>query len=97
MTEDKTFSQLVDGSVEDFKAYCADKDLGYVMSLHNQIVSSYSSAVAIKNKLLELVKQKGEDSEEANTLKGVYAVLLRLEHKAMACVEIERERSATVL
>lgn len=93
---DKTeFGILVDSTDEEFIKHCEGKDLGYVSSLRNHIAGAYQTFVAMKDELVKKIKNEGlsEDSEEVNTVKGIYAEMMKLEHKATLCVSIIKERS----
>ena len=90
MTEKTEFGVLVDCSDEEFKKHCEGKNIGYVTSLRNHIAGVYQTFVEMKKDLIEKVKADnlGEDSEEVKTIKGIFAELLKLEHKALLCNEI---------
>lgn len=94
MSNQTEFGMLVDSSAEEFKAHCADKNLGYVSSLRNQIAGAYQTFTKMKTDLVEKVKNEGlpEDSREVETIKGIYAELMKLEEKACLCAEIIKER-----
>ena len=94
MSEKTEFGMLVDGTADNFREHCADKNVGYVSSLHNHIAGSYQVLEKMKDDLLNKIKEEGcpEDSEEMKTLKGIYAELMKLEEKACICVQILEER-----
>lgn len=94
MSESTEFGRLVDGSSEEFIKFCADKDLGYVHSLRNQIAGAYQTLVRMKEDLVKKAKDEelSEDSEVMSTIKGIYAELIKLEDKASLCVQIIKER-----
>lgn len=98
MSEKTEFGMLVDSTPEEFREHCADKDLGYVSSLRNYIAGAFQTLTKIKEDLMEKVKKENlpEDSEEMKTIKGIYAELLKLEHKSCICVEIIKERELKV-
>lgn len=88
------FGNLVDGTSEGFKEHCADKDLGYVLSLRNHIIGAYQTLLKMREDLLKKIKEEKltDDSEEMTTLKGIYVELMKLEEKACLCWEIIKER-----
>lgn len=88
------FGTLIDGSAEEFRKHCADKDLGYVSGLRNHIAGAYQTLVKIKEDLMNKIKEESlpEESEEIKTLKGIYVELMKLEEKSCLCVEIIKER-----
>ena len=94
ITNTSEFGILVDGTAENFREHCADKNLGYVTSLKNQIAGAYQMFERMKDDLVTKIKEESlpEDSEEMNTVKGIYAELMKLEEKSCICVEIIRER-----
>ena len=94
MSEKTEFGMLVDSTPEEFREHCADKNLGYVSSLRNQIAGAFQTFTKMKEDLVEKVKRENlpEDSEEMNTIKGIYAELMKLEQKSCICVEIIKER-----
>lgn len=94
MTEKTEFGMLVDGTPEQFREHCADKNLGYVSSLRNHIAGAYQTFTKMKEDLVEKVKANNlpEDSEEMKTIRGIYVELMKLEEKSCICVEIIKER-----
>lgn len=94
MTEKTEFGMLIDGTPEAFREHCADKNLGYVSSLRNQIAGAYQTFTKMKEDLISKVKAENlpEDSEEMKTIRGIYAELMKLEQKSCICVEIIKER-----
>lgn len=94
MSEKTEFGILVDSTPEEFREHCADKNLGYVSSLRNQIAGAYQTFTKMKEDLVEKVKKDNlpESSEEMKTIKGIYVELMKLEQKSCICVEIIKER-----
>ena len=94
MSEKTEFGILVDSTPEEFREHCADKNLGYISSLRNQLAGAFQTFTKMKEDLVEKVKKENlpEDSEEMNTIKGIYSELLKLEQKSCICVEIIKER-----
>lgn len=92
MTE---FGKLIDGTADEFKSHCADKNLGYVTSLRNYIAGAYQTFVKMKEDLIAKIKEESlpDDSQEMTTLKGIYAELMKLEEKSCLCVDIIKERN----
>ena len=88
------FGFLVDCSREQFIEHCADKDLGYVLSLRNHIAGAYQTLTKMKEDLVLKVKKENlpEDCEEIKTIKGIFAELMKLEDKACLCNEIIKGR-----
>ena len=94
MTEKTEFGMLVDGTPEQFREHCANKNLGYVSSLRNHIAGAFQTLTKMKDDLVEKVKAENlpEDSEEMKTIRGIYVELMKLEEKSCICVEIIKER-----
>ena len=94
MIEKTEFGKLIDGSPEDFRKHCEDKDLGYVSSLRNYIAGCYQTFIKMKEDLVNKVVSESlpENSEEVATIKGIFAELMKLEEKSCICVEILKER-----
>lgn len=94
MSEKTEFGKLVDGTPEEFREHCADKSLGYVSSLRNYIAGAFQTFTKMKEDLVAKVKKENlpEDSKEIETIKGIYAELMKLEQKSIICVEIIKER-----
>lgn len=85
---------LIDGTAEQFRDHCKDKDLGYVSGLKNHLAGVYQTFVKMKDDLIKKVKEEqlSEDSEEMKTIKGIYSELMKVEEKSCLCVEIIKER-----
>ena len=85
---------LIDGTAEQFREHCKDKDLGYVSSLRNHLAGVYQTFIKMKDDLIKKIKDENlsEDSEEMNTVKGIYSELMKIEEKSCLCVEILKER-----
>lgn len=94
MSKDTEFGKLVDSSPEEFREHCADKNIGYISSLRNQIAGAYQTFIKMKEDLISKIKVKKlpESSKEVKTLKGIYNELMKLEEKACICVELIKER-----
>lgn len=94
MSEKTEFGMLIDGSADDFRQHCVDKNLGYVSGLRNQIAGAYQTLIKMKEDLMSKIKEEKlpEDSEEMKTIKGIYVELMKLEEKSCLCVEIIKER-----
>lgn len=94
MTDKTEFGALVDSTAEDFRAHCANKNLGYVSSLRNHIAGAFQTFTKMKDDLVEKVKNENlsEDSDEVKTIRGIYVELMKLEEKSCICVEIMNER-----
>ena len=85
---------LIDGTAEQFRDHCKDKDLGYVSGLKNHFAGVYQTFIKMKDDLIKKVKEEqlAEDSEEMKTIKGIYSELMKIEEKSCLCVEIIKER-----
>lgn len=94
MTEKTEFGMLVDGTPEQFREHCANKNLGYVSSLRNHIAGAFQTLTKMKDDLVAKVKAENlpEDSDEMKTIRGIYVELMKLEEKSCICVEIIKER-----
>ena len=88
------FGKLIDGTSEEFREHCADKDLGYINSLRNQLAGTFQQLTKMKDDLLRKIKKEKlpKDSEEVKSIQGIYQQLMRVEEKACICVEIAKER-----
>jgi len=85
---------LIDGTAEQFRDHCKDKDLGYESGLKNHLAGVYQTFIKMKDDLIKKVKEEqlAEDSEEMKTIKGIYSELMKIEEKSCLCVEIIKER-----
>lgn len=85
---------LIDGTAEQFREHCKDKDLGYVSSLRNHLAGVYQTFIKMKDDLIKKIKDENlsEDSEEMDTVKGIYSELMKIEEKSCLCAEILKER-----
>ena len=93
MTEVEKFGQLIDCTEEEFKEYCADKDLGYIHSLHNLMVQTFNQVQEIKNELVQKMSKSEEKSEESiSILNGLYSKLLRVEQRVFILREVIKSR-----
>lgn len=91
-TETKTFSSLMDGTDEEFKAYCSSLSLGEVMSLRKLISGSYTTIEAAKDKVIsEFTEKDASDSVKFKTLQDFYLAMQNLENKATICVQRVQE------
>lgn len=95
VTENTTeLGVLIDGTAEQFRDHCKDKDLGYVSGLKNHLAGVYQTFIKMKDDLIKKVKEEqlAEDSEEMKNIKGIYLELMKIEEKSCLCVEIIKER-----
>lgn len=102
MKEIKTISDIIDGSVEDLKEHIADKDLGYVRSIDNQLVYNYYNLMKVKDALKSAYETntcviEGKTIDEAKeecrkTLEGVYAKMLKIEQLLLFLKEEKESR-----
>lgn len=77
-----SLSELIDCSEEVFRDFCADKDLGYISGLHNLFMLTFNEVKQVKDDLVVKMAQKDEIVQvERDTLNGLYAKLLRIEHR----------------
>ena len=83
MSKIKTqLGQLIDCPEEEFREFCADKDLGYLSSFHNLMVQTFNEVQEIKDDLVKnLAKKLERTPEEQSTLEGLYSKLLRIEQR----------------
>lgn len=89
MTDNPSFGQLVDCTEEEFRAFCSDKDLGYIMSFHNLMVQTFEQVKDTKNGLVAKIVKSGKQSpEEKTTLEGLYSKLFRIEQRVFILREI---------
>lgn len=85
--------QLIDCTEEEFKDYCKDKDLGYIHSFHNLMVQTFNEVQKIKDELVTLMSNNPElKVSEQSTLEGLYAKLIRIEHRVFILRDIIKER-----
>lgn len=89
---------LIDCSEEEFTSFCKDKDLGYLSSFHNLLVQTYNEVCGMKEELVEKMCADGCEAteEETTLLEGLYAKLLRIEHRVFLLKDIIRDRTHAV-
>lgn len=89
----KYIGQLIDCTEEEFREFCEDKDLGYISGLHNLMVQTFNEIQNLKDELVALMNTKKRHSkEEKSTLQGLYAELIRVEHRVFILRELIGER-----
>lgn len=85
--------QLIDCTEEEFREFCADKDLGYISSFHNLMVQTYNEVQEIKDGLVQkMCKSVQKDPKEQEVLNGLYSKLMRIEQRVFILREIKKSR-----
>ena len=93
MSNKSELGQLIDCTEEEFRNFCADKDLGYVSSFHNLMVQTFNEVQKLKDELVtKMCKSSDKNSEEQNVLNGVYSKLMRIEQRVFILREIIKDR-----
>ena len=93
------FSYLIDGTEEEFRQHCVDKDLGYIKSFHNLLVQTFNEVKKVKDDLVAYMGAKPESErteEEKRVLNGLYSKLLRVEQRVFILREIIKVRESTL-
>lgn len=90
ITEESSFSDLIDSTGDDFRVFCGNKDLGYLSSLHNFLVQTYEQVRSVKDELVRKMaaKEIPTTDESKYTLNGLYSKLLKIEEKVFIVREI---------
>lgn len=92
MSNTTELGQLIDCSEEDFRLYCADKDLGYICSFHNLMVQTYNEVQKLKDELVVKMSKSGSTPKEQEVLNGLYSKLMRIELRVFILREIKKAR-----
>lgn len=93
MSNTTELGQLIDCTEEEFRNFCADKDLGYVSSFHNLMVQTFNEVQKIKDDLVQTMCKSAEKNPEAqNVLNGLYSKLMRIEQRVFILREIIKDR-----
>lgn len=93
MSNTTELGQLIDCTEEDFRLFCADKDLGYICSFHNLMVQTFNEVQKIKDDLVQTMSKSVEKNPEAqNVLNGLYSKLMRIEQRVFILREIIKDR-----
>ena len=90
---------LIDGTEEEFREYCKDKDFGYISSFHNLMIQTYNEVQKVKDELVQVMGRKSQEErteEEKHILEGLYSKLLRIEQRVFILREIMKERQITL-
>lgn len=97
MKKEITLSELIDGSVDNFKEFLADKDLGFVKSLKTQLSSIYYSLNKAKDDIIAKSKKTDGVNEEynqcVNTVKGLVVKMMKIEELVLILKEEEDKRA----
>ena len=88
LTQPSEFGKLIEGTEEDFKSFCSDKDLGYLSSFHNFLVMTYNQLQEMKNDLVKKMKKEGQTEEAKIVLEGLYDKLFRVEARVFIVRDI---------
>lgn len=97
MSNTTEFGQLIDCTEEEFKEYCADKDVGYLSSFHNLMVQMFNEVQSIKDDLVSKIAKdsrvREQTAEEKSVLEGLYSKMLRIEQRVFILRDIIKSRS----
>lgn len=85
MKELNTIGDAIDLSEEEFKEFISDKNVGYLLSLKNLLLVTYSQVCDIKDDLVNKFKKHPSLLTEENkvTLNGIYHKLMAIEYKVI--------------
>ncbi len=96
MSDKEGISQLVDCTEEEFRAFCADKDAGYISGLCNLMTLIYNQVSDLNKDLVAKTSTISRDSPEyeqcKTTLEGLHVKLLRIEQRVFILREMIKER-----
>ena len=93
MSNTSELGQLIDCTEEEFRNFCADKDLGYVSSFHNLMVQTFNEVQKLKDELVaKMCKSPDRNPEEQNVLNGIYSKLMRIEQRVFILRDIIKDR-----
>ena len=93
MSNTTELGQLIDCSEEEFRLFCADKDLGYICSFHNLMVQTFNEVQKLKDELVaKMCKSVVKIPEEQEVLNGLYSKLMRIEQRVFILREIKKQR-----
>lgn len=93
MSNTTELGQLIDCSEEEFRLFCADKDLGYICSFHNLMVQTFNEVQKLKDELVsKMCKSVVKIPEEQEVLNGLYSKLMRIEQRVFILRDIKKER-----
>ena len=89
--------QLIDCSEQEFRLFCADKDLGYICSFHNLMVQTFNEVQKLKDDLVsKMCKSVERNPEEQDVLNGLYSKLMRIEMRVYILREIKKAREIDI-
>lgn len=89
---------LVDYTADDFRKFCADKNMGMLRSYENYFTILFERCTLTKNELRDKINAGQLSMQEErvkNTMNGMYSKLMKLEEKIFILREIIKERLAT--
>lgn len=97
MSNHTELGQLIDCTEEEFKEYCADKDVGYLSSFHNLMVQMFNEVHKLKDDLVSKIAKESrtreQTAEEKSVLEGLYSKMLRIEQRVFILRDIIKSRS----
>lgn len=97
MSNHTELGQLIDCTEEEFKEYCADKDVGYLSSFHNLMVQTFNEVQKLKDDLVHKIAKDshygGDVSQEQTVLEGIYSKMLRIEQRVFILRDLIKSRS----
>lgn len=97
MSNTTEFGQLIDCTEEEFKEYCADKDVGYLSSFHNLMVQMFNEVQGIKDELVSKIAKESrvreQTAEEKSVLEGLYSKMMRIEQRVFILRDLIKSRS----
>lgn len=85
---------VIDMSIENFKSFCADKDMGYLKGLENLMTLTYNNLQQMREDIRVKVQKREltvEDSTEV--VKGLHSKMMRVEERVFTVRELQTNRS----
>lgn len=81
-----SLTELIDCKEDDFKEFCKDKNVGYLLALHNSLQLLYNqvsdTTKDLVNKSTEFIREgKSVPKDYVTTIEGLHSKLLIIEHR----------------
>ena len=89
----KDLLELIDLEEDQFKVFCEDKNVGYLMGLQNLLKMTYNEVSKAKDDLVKSMAEIDPTPTHESTLNGLYSKLLRTEHRSFLLQELITEKT----